>query len=182
MGTPWKSARNLAVVFAADGTQVAEYEKRHLLPGPETGYRAGATAATIGEGLGVAICKDLDFVDVGRDSALAGARTLLVPAWDFDSDARFHARIAIARGVESGFAVARSAARGLLTASDGYGRIVAEARSGAREPAVLVVSLPAGPGPTFFARQARLPALLIGALLSLLLALALRRRPTALQT
>jgi apolipoprotein N-acyltransferase len=52
---------------------------------------------------------------------------LLVPAWDFDQDRWLHARIAVLRGVENGFALARAARDGLLTLSDSRGRILAEA-------------------------------------------------------
>ncbi len=35
--------RNVAVVFTPDGKVLTKYEKRYLLPGPETGYEAGTT-------------------------------------------------------------------------------------------------------------------------------------------
>ncbi len=47
---------------------------------------------------------------------------MLVPAWDFRRDGRLHARMAVVRGVENGFALARSAAMGRLTVSDSHGR------------------------------------------------------------
>jgi apolipoprotein N-acyltransferase len=52
---------------------------------------------------------------------------LLVPAWDFNLDRWLHARMAVLRAVENGFALARSARNGLLTLSDNRGRILAEA-------------------------------------------------------
>jgi apolipoprotein N-acyltransferase len=51
---------------------------------------------------------------------------LLVPAWDFNLDRWLHARMAVLRAVENGFALARSARNGLLTLSDNRGRIIAE--------------------------------------------------------
>src|SRR5436309_12861284 len=56
----------------------------------------------------------------------ACGKLLLVPAWDFNIDRWLHARMAILRGVESGFALARAARNGLLTLSDNRGRILAE--------------------------------------------------------
>jgi apolipoprotein N-acyltransferase len=77
---------------------------------------------------------------------------MLVPAWDFDDDGWLHARMAVMRGVESGFAVARAAKQGLLTLSDDRGRILSEAHS-SEHPFVSVVGpLPVGRGPTFYAR------------------------------
>jgi apolipoprotein N-acyltransferase len=159
---------NVAVVFDPHGRIVAEYAKRHLVPGLEARIRPGNRPLALGDGTGVAICKDLDFVDVGRESALAGARLLLVPAWDFDTDARYHARMALGRAVESGFALARSASHGLLTASDAYGHVIAQAPSATGE--LFVGALPLGPGPTFYARHGDLFGLAaLGALAGLIL-------------
>jgi Apolipoprotein N-acyltransferase len=54
---------------------------------------------------------------------------MLVPAWDFNLDGWLHARMAVLRGVENGFALARAARNGLLTLSDSRGRILAEVGS-----------------------------------------------------
>jgi apolipoprotein N-acyltransferase len=54
---------------------------------------------------------------------------MLIPAWDFGSDAWLHSRMAVLRGVESGFTIVRSAREGFMTISDPYGRIDAEDRS-----------------------------------------------------
>jgi apolipoprotein N-acyltransferase len=69
----------------------------------------------------------MDFPKLSREYAAEGANLLLVPAWDFNLDGWLHARMAILRAVENGFALARSARNGLLTLSDNRGRILAEA-------------------------------------------------------
>jgi len=69
----------------------------------------------------------MDFPKLSRQYAAEGADLLLVPAWDFNLDRWLHARMAVLRAVENGFALARSARNGLLTLSDNRGRIVAEA-------------------------------------------------------
>jgi len=38
--------RNVAMVFAPDGRALLEYEKRHMLPGPETGYESAPRRAS----------------------------------------------------------------------------------------------------------------------------------------
>jgi len=48
-------------------------------------------------------------------------------AWDFNLDRWLHARMAVLRSVENGFALARSARNGLLTLNDNRGRILAGA-------------------------------------------------------
>ncbi len=88
---------------------------------------------------GVAICKDLDFTSTGRTHAERDTPLLLVPARDFGDDAWLHARMAIPRGVEGGFAVARSARDGLLTLSDDRGRVVAQASSANADAAVTLI-------------------------------------------
>ena len=101
---------------------------------------------------GIQICKDLDFTEWSRRYAQQGARIVAVPAWDFVRDARLHSRMAVMRGVENGFALARAAQEGLLTLSDAYGRIVAETSSGQHPDALLVGDLASGPGTTLYTR------------------------------
>ncbi len=147
--------RNVAVVFAPDGRVLAEYDKHHLLPGPETGYEIGSTPGLFsapGAQWGVAICKDMDFPSWSRAYGRGGARILAVPAWDFVRDARLHSRMAIVRGVENGFSIARVAQQGALTFSDGYGRILTEDSSAKTPEALLVLQLPPGPGSTTYTR------------------------------
>ena len=96
---------------------------------------------------GVAICKDMDFPALGRE--YAGVAIMLVPAWDFVDDAWLHSRMSILRGVESGYAIARSARNGVLTVSDGYGRVTSEAPSGPQTAYNVTIPRNA-PGPTLY--------------------------------
>ena len=68
----------------------------------------------------------MDFPRLSREYAAEGANLLLVPAWDFNLDGWLHARMAVLRAVENGFALARSGRNGLLTLSDNRSRILAE--------------------------------------------------------
>lgn len=146
--------RNTALVFQPAGAPVERYAKQHLLPPFERRYRAG-TALLAGRvanaAWGVAICKDMDFPALPRAYAHAGVGMMLVPAWDFVRDGRLHARMAVMRGIEGGFAVARSARTGRMTVSDAYGRIVAE-RTSAADATFLVADVPASPVRTLYAR------------------------------
>lgn len=147
--------RNVAIVFGPDGRAVLEYDKQHLVPGLEAGYRSGSDAGLLSASpvrMGVAICKDLDFPLLGRAYARAGVGLLLVPAWDFVRDAWLHGRMAVVRGVEGGYAVARSADEGLLTLSDDRGRVLAERRSGDSADVLLAAVVPVGPGGTLYSR------------------------------
>ena len=147
--------RNVALVVAPDGTVAGRYLKRHHIPGIEAGYLDGdgplvvpATAPP----WGVAICKDLDFPALGREYAGRGSGLLLVPAWDFVSDAWLHDRMAAMRGIESGFALARTAKQGLLTVRDARGRLVAVTRSDAAPMTLLATSVEVRHDPTVYAR------------------------------
>ena len=102
--------------------------KHHLVPGLEP-EKPGDERVILNEPSGrwgLQICKDLDFPKLSREYASEGASLLLVPAWDFNLDRWLHARMAVLRAVENGFALARSARNGLLTLSDNRGRILAE--------------------------------------------------------
>jgi apolipoprotein N-acyltransferase len=140
---------NEALIFTPDGAPPATYLKRHFVGGLEDAFSPGAAGFALPDRTGVAICKDMDFQTTLREDALAGHPTLLaVPAWDFDRDRYGHARLAIMRGVENGFAVARAAKEGLLTLSDAYGRVSATKRSEKSGMVMLVGDLTRGPGTT----------------------------------
>lgn len=79
-----------------------------------------------------------------------GTELMLVPAWDFNSDRTWHGHMAIMRGVEGGFSVARAAKNGYLTISDDRGRVIAEARSDSGPFATLVADVPVGRELTLF--------------------------------
>jgi apolipoprotein N-acyltransferase len=142
------TAQNVAIAFEPDGT-MHRYAKQHLIAGFEM-LVPGHTPGVLGDGRGVEICKDMDYPETVRADAIAGNVTIVyVPAWDFVRDAATHARIAIFRGIENGFAVVRSARNGLMTVSDAQGRIIARAasRSG---PVFLVASVSPGPGTSIY--------------------------------
>jgi apolipoprotein N-acyltransferase len=146
--------RNVAAVYA-HGRRVLAYEKQHLVPGFEDRYRRGASPGVYqapGGVVGVAICKDMDFPDLGRPYSAAGVGLLLVPAWDFVRDAELHSRMAIMRGIEGGFSVARSAADGLLRVSDFRGEVLAERDSSEAPLTTLLADVPLGRGRTFYGR------------------------------
>ena len=136
---------NQARVYAP-GAQVLSYEKHHLLPPVESRFAPGKTLATIQrheEIWGVAICKDMDFTELSRQYGHSGTGLMLVPAWDFVLDRFEHGHIAVMRGVESGFNIARAARGGFLTVSDNRGRILAETESNSAPFATLLVNVPA---------------------------------------
>jgi apolipoprotein N-acyltransferase len=121
-------AFNSSRLYSAEGKLEANYDKHHLLPGvepEEPGDKRVVLDKPSGR-WGLQICKDMDFPKLSREYSADGANLLLVPAWDFNVDRWLHARMAVLRAVENGFALARSARNGLLTLSDNHGRIVAE--------------------------------------------------------
>ena len=121
-------AFNSSRFYSADGKLEANYDKHHLLPGVEP-EKPGDQRVILDESSGrwgLQICKDMDFPKLSREYAAEDTNLLLVPAWDFNLDRWLHARMAVLRAVENGFALARSARNGLLTLSDNRGRILAE--------------------------------------------------------
>ena len=77
---------------------------------------------------------------------------LLVPAWDFVIDDWYHARMAILRGVESGFSVARAAKQGLLTVSDNRGRVLLDERGSTSGLVSVEALVPVAHASTLYAR------------------------------
>lgn len=169
-----RAERNMLMVFQPGAMSPATYSKHHLLVGFEQ-YTPG-DSYTLLEGtprIGLAICKDMDFHDIGHAYATRHAQLLLVPASDFTVDGWLHSRMAIMRGVESGFAIARAAHSGRLTLSDDRGRVLAEASS-EKHDAELVGELPLRETHTLYARWGDWFAWLDLAGLIVLLGLALR--------
>jgi apolipoprotein N-acyltransferase len=150
---------NLALIFSPDGSEVREqtYSKHHMVPGFEDNMRPGTDRVVLRQlpvPCGVEICKDLDFPPLSRAYSAEGVGLLLVPAWDFEVDRWLHCRMAVMRGVEGGFSIARAAKQGLLTVSDRRGRVVAEERSDAAAPfATLTVPVPVAHESTVYARS-----------------------------
>ena len=128
------------------GSVVQRYDKEHMLPPFESNLKPGTALMVLSRPQrkwGVAICKDMDFASPARLYGEAGAGLMLVPGWDFDVDGSWHGHIAVMRGVEDGFSVARAAKNGFLTVSDNRGRIVGEVSSSSAPFATLLVDVPA---------------------------------------
>jgi apolipoprotein N-acyltransferase len=125
---------------------IESYDKHHMLPPFESQLKPGTTLTFLPatqEKLGVAICKDMDFTPLSRQYGETGVGLIFAPAWDFTVDRVLHGHIAIMRGVEDGFSIARSAKLGLLTVSDDRGRILAETQSNSAPFATLLADVPA---------------------------------------
>jgi apolipoprotein N-acyltransferase len=138
------------------GAPVRSYDKEHLLPPFENIFTPG-TARTVfpapaGAGTlwGVAICKDLDFMNPARGYGREGVGLVMAPAWDFQVDAFWHGHIAVMRAVEDGFSLVRSARGGFMTVADDRGRIVGEARSNSAPFATVLAEVPAGHDGTLY--------------------------------
>ena len=145
---------NSSRFYSPDGPLTANYDKHHLVPGiePETPGSKRVVLNQPSGHWGLQICKDMDFPRLSREYANDGANLLLVPAWDFNLDRWLHARMAVLRGVENGFALARCARNGLLTLADNRGRILAEAASAPDRFVSITDRLPAPLEKTFYAR------------------------------
>ena len=172
-----RGQRNSALAFVPSAAAPVGYAKHHLIPGFEDHYQPGVDYAMLPRTrTGLAVCKDMDFHDTARAYSDRGANLLLVPAWDFAVDGRMHSRMAVMRGIENGFAIARAALRGNLTLSDNRGRIVAE-NSDELGDATLIGEVPLHDSHTLYAQWGDWFAWL--ALATLVAALAVSRGKTA---
>jgi apolipoprotein N-acyltransferase len=149
-----RRATNRALVATPDG-RIAWYAKQHLVPGLERASTPGDRNLLVGSpvaGTGIAICKDMHFPTLGRAYARAGARLMLVPAYDFGVDDRMMTAVTAMRGIEGGYAVARATRGGISFVSDPYGRILAERRSEGATGTLVAPVPPALAASTLYAR------------------------------
>ena len=145
---------NEARIYTPD-QPVTTYNKQHMLPPFESKLTPGTSLTFISKQagpVGVAICKDMDFVRPALDYGRAGLALMIDPAWDFNVDRAWHGHIAIMRGVENGYAIAHSAKDGLLTVTDDRGRILGEQRSDTAPFSSLLVDVPVHHDTTVFNR------------------------------
>jgi apolipoprotein N-acyltransferase len=150
-GAKWNEAR----LYFSDGT-VRTYDKHHMLPSFESNLKPGTERVEWREPSGkwgITICKDMDFPRLSREYGNDGIGLLLVPAWDFDIDGWQHGSMAILRGVESGFSIARAPKQGILAVTDDRGRILAEQVTSASVPFTsLLAAVPVHHDNTLYAR------------------------------
>ncbi|SEB32349.1 apolipoprotein N-acyltransferase [Amycolatopsis tolypomycina] len=139
---------NAALAIPPSGPPV-EYRKWHN--GDSPNMASGTQLAHLA-GIGLMVCMDVNFGDPSRDYGRAGTGLVLIPASDEDVDGWAHSRTALIRGVENGFSVAWSAARGTPMLADSRGHVLADAHTGGSPFTVVVADVPIGPGKTPYAR------------------------------
>lgn len=103
---------------------------------------------------GIAICKDMDFAQPALDNSNRGAAIIFVPALDFHDDGWSHGRVAVMRGVEGDYAVARAGQWGLLTLSDSRGHMIDAVSSDAADDtgAALIGEVKLGKGKSIYSK------------------------------
>jgi apolipoprotein N-acyltransferase len=149
-GAKWNEAR----LYTPSG-EIRTYEKHHMLPRFESDLTPGTGRTEWNESSGrwgMEICKDMDFPKLSREYGKDGTALLIVPAWDFVADGWLHGRMAILRGVESGFTIVRSPKQGVLTVSDDTGRVLAQRKTGAEPFTSLIAAAPVHHSDTIYAR------------------------------
>jgi apolipoprotein N-acyltransferase len=155
----------------------AEFRKWHngdsknIADGTDLAYLAGPAK------IGLLVCMDVNFGNPSGDYGEAGTGLVLIPASDEDVDGWEHSRTALIRGVENGFSVAWSAARGTPMLSDAHGRVLADTRTGAQPFSVVTADVPLGSGSTPYARFGDWFAWLCGLLALAGIAAAASREP-----
>lgn len=106
-----------------------------------------------------------------------------MPASDFVDDGWLHGRMAILRGVESGFSIARSARLGILTATDDRARVLAQSGTIGRSFPTLVTDVPLRHDSTIYSRFGNWFAwLCVLLLVALVVSIFRARAPGALAT
>lgn len=143
---------NRALLAAPDGS-ATWYDKQRLVPGWEARNSPGYSPVfleVVNTRVGIAICKDMHFPEIGRQYA-GNAAIMVVPAYDFGRDGWMGARMTALRAVENGYSVARSARNGLVSAYDQRGRVLVERPVGDRITVATTI-LPAAGAATLYGR------------------------------
>ena len=136
-------SRNQERLYSPNGRLIATYNKHHMLPPFENQFTPDTKRTVIEQPSGkwgIEICKDMDFPRLSREYSRDGIGLLILSASDFVADGWLHGRMAVLRGVESGFSIARSANLGILTVTDDRGRVLAEQNTTVGPPFVTVVA------------------------------------------
>lgn len=143
---------NSAYLFSPAGEVLLKYDKQHLVPAFESRYTPGNKLGVRGN-WGIQICKDMDFIQPALEYSKQGVNIVFVPALDFHDDGWSHARVAVMRGVEGSYAVARAGQWGLLTLSDSRGRIIDRVSTDTMEDGTLLIGeLALGEGKSIYSK------------------------------
>lgn len=150
-----ETIHNKAWIYAPDGKKIIDYDKSHMVMFLEDDYVVGKETAwfnDFGQTIRTVICKDMDFPATMRKYGQANVGLLLVPAWDWEGSERIHAQMAIVRGIENGYSIARSSKERLVTVSDRYGRTLAEQSTFDHKDATVVIDVPITPQITLYSK------------------------------
>lgn len=157
---------------------IETYFKHHPVPGE--GSVAGEAPLVVhtrpyGRAAG-AICYDYDFPAMGRAHAALGAELVLVPSSDWPGIDPYHTQMASIRGIEGGFAVARSVRAATSAVFDAHG--VSRGRASELEGTrMMVAPVPVGEVVTLYRTIGDLLPLAAGVVLLAAFARVARRRP-----
>lgn len=102
---------NSAAVIDVDGSIVGVVRKAHLFAGERKVFLAGSTIESVSTSLGplgVAVCYDIEFPEVARTLALAGARLLVVLSANMHPYTDYHVTYAKSRAMENQLPLALS--------------------------------------------------------------------------
>ncbi|PRX92142.1 nitrilase-related carbon-nitrogen hydrolase [Allonocardiopsis opalescens] len=174
--------RNQTVLVGPDGAVEWTYDKAHPVPVLEP-YRAGDGVVPVHDGpfgrLSGIICYDADFPDLSRQAGAQGVDVMLVSANTWAGIAELHARGALFRSVENGFAMVRQANRGVSVSYDPLGRTLARVDYFRTDRQTMVAEVPTRGVRTVYGAVGDVFAWLCVAATAALAAAAARRRGAA---
>ncbi len=180
MGTIHVGARlpfeNKLVLIDPSGRVIVSYRKSHPVGGWEEGImvRGDGRVPVVATGdarVATAICFDADFPDFIRQAAQGAADLLILPANDWKSIKDLHFQMHAFRAIETGTPIVRSAASGLSSAVDPWGRVLGMTDYFAPGDGTMTAQVPLGGIRTVYGRVGDLFAWLCVAALATALAL-----------
>jgi len=144
---------NHAAIFDRSGQLAGDYRKTHLIPGMEDYVAGDGSLAIVQDGaLGVMICQDDNFFDLGRAYGRAGVSLMAIPTNDWRQVREFHLLNTTLRAADSGFAVVRGATNGISAVIDARGRELARMDHTEQGRGMVIADLPVFDGGSPYAR------------------------------
>ena len=132
------------VVLIDPSGHASEYLKNHLVAGDNHILGDGKVLiqdSAYGK-LASIICFDTDFPNFVRQAGKANVDLMLIPNHDWEAITPLHARMASFRAIENGFSMIRADYKGLSTAVDYHGNILAQMNDFTTEDRVMIADVP----------------------------------------
>lgn len=170
-----KLFNNKNLLIDSEGEVAWEYMKAYLAPAEVPIVNAGEKIIPYVDTeygrLGSVICYDLDFPNYLRQANKHNVDIMLVPAYDWETYANLHSKMAQFEALQSGFSIIRANGAGKNIVTDSKGKIIAEMNTFKTDSKILYAQLPMNKADTVYSNIGNLFSYLVILFLFIIIAL-----------